>query len=127
MAGLQHQSHGSGQLSGFWRSPAGLALAAFLAIVAVFLIYEHRVHLFAGGYGNVFLFVAAVAAHGLMHRRHGATAATADPASPQTPGKRMCGDDRTRAIPAHIHDIRRMPGGAAAWPPQFPPPPTPSP
>lgn len=87
MAGLQHQSHGSGQLSGFWRSPAGLALAAFLAIVAVFLIYEHRVHLFTGGYGNVFLFVAAVAAHGLMHRRHGSHGGHRRPGKPPNTGE----------------------------------------
>lgn len=93
MVGNEHPPHGPGKPAGFWRSPAGLALAAFLVIGAVLLVYEHRVHLFAGGYGNVLLFVGALAAHGLMHRGHGGHGSGGHgghrhrPGEPQKPGE----------------------------------------
>lgn len=66
----EHDNHGP-QGGGFWRSRTGVALLAFLAIAALLLAYEHRVHLFAGGAGTVLLLVGCIVVHLFMHGGHG--------------------------------------------------------
>ena len=58
--------------SGFWRSRAGIALIVFLAIAAVLLGYEHRIHLFAGSFFPLALLFGCVVMHFFMHGSHGA-------------------------------------------------------
>ena len=59
-------THGS-----FWRSRAGLALIVFLAVGALLLGYEHRVHVFSSDGLLIGLLIACLAMHLFMHRGHG--------------------------------------------------------
>jgi len=54
---------------GWFRSRAGLAFFAFLAIASFFLFTEHRAHLF--GLLPYLLLLACPLLHLLMHGRHG--------------------------------------------------------
>jgi len=56
---------------GFWRSRAGTTFLVFLAIAALLLGYEHRVHLFAGNGLLVLLLLGCVGMHFFMHGGHG--------------------------------------------------------
>ena len=56
---------------GFFRSPLGLILIAFLAIAGFFLLAEHRAHILAGNWGTGLLVAAFVGLHFLMHAGHG--------------------------------------------------------
>ena len=53
----------------FLKTPAGLALCVFLAVVGVLLVFEHRVHLL-GAWPLLFLLVCG-GMHFFMHRGHG--------------------------------------------------------
>lgn len=68
----RHQpGHGVPPSGGFWSSRVGMALVAFLAVAAVLLLYEHRIHVFTG---NALLFVLlgfCVLVHLFMHGSHG--------------------------------------------------------
>lgn len=55
--------------SAFWRSPAGVTLVAFLAVAALLLVLEHRVHLL-GAWPLLFLLLCA-GMHLFMHRGRG--------------------------------------------------------
>lgn len=55
----------------FWKSRAGMVLIGFLAIAGLLLIYEHRVHIFAGDGLLVILLGACIGMHLFMHRGHG--------------------------------------------------------
>jgi hypothetical protein len=58
-----------GEGSGFWRSPAGLALGVFLAVAVLLLLLEHGAHVL--GAWPVLLLLLCIGAHFLMHRGHG--------------------------------------------------------
>jgi len=53
----------------FLNTPAGFALCVFLAVAAVFLLFEHRVHLL-GAWPLLFLLVCG-GMHFFMHSGHG--------------------------------------------------------
>ena len=53
----------------FWLSPAGLTLAVFLGVAALFLILEHGAHLL-GAWPLLFLLLCG-GMHFFMHRGHG--------------------------------------------------------
>lgn len=54
----------------FWASPVGLACLGFLAVAAVYLWVEHRVHVI--GYGPLVLFLILCGGMHFMHGRgHG--------------------------------------------------------
>lgn len=57
--------------SGFWNSRAGIILIAFLAIAGLLLVYEHRVHVFAGGGPLIVLLAFCIVMHLFMHGSHG--------------------------------------------------------
>lgn len=53
----------------FLKTPSGLAICVFLAVVGVLLLFEHRVHLL-GAWPLLFLLVCG-GMHFFMHRGHG--------------------------------------------------------
>ena len=55
----------------FWQSRAGITLIVFLAVAALLLGYEHRLHLFASGLFPVALLFGCVFMHFFMHGGHG--------------------------------------------------------
>jgi hypothetical protein len=65
-----HSSHSSsGGLGRFLRSPAGLALLAFLAVAGFYLVTEHTAHLW--GYLPYALLLLCPLLHLFMHGAHG--------------------------------------------------------
>jgi amino acid permease len=52
------------------RSPARFTIGVFIAVIALLLVFEHRVHLF-GTSPLVLLLLLCVGMHFLMHRGHG--------------------------------------------------------
>jgi len=56
---------------GFWRSRTGIGLVFFLAVTALLLGYEHRMHLFTGNAFVVLLLLGCVVMHFFMHGGHG--------------------------------------------------------
>lgn len=71
MADHDHSTHDAEPGRSFWRSRAGWALIAFLAIAALLLGYEHRVHLFGGNMFTALLLLSCVGMHFFMHGSHG--------------------------------------------------------
>ena len=55
----------------FWKSRAGISLLVALAIAALLLGYEHRVHLLAGNGLLVLLLLGCGVMHLFMHGGHG--------------------------------------------------------
>lgn len=55
----------------FWRSRFGISLIIALAIAAVLLGFEHRVHIFAGNGFLALLLLGCVVMHLFMHGGHG--------------------------------------------------------
>lgn len=55
----------------FWRSRAGATLIVFLAVAAVLLGYEHRIHIFGGNMFTALLLLSCVGMHFFMHGSHG--------------------------------------------------------
>lgn len=68
----QTQEH-SAASGGFWRSRTGTTFLVFLAIAALLLGYEHRVHLFVGNGLLVLLLLGCVGMHFFMHGGHGSS------------------------------------------------------
>ena len=66
-----HSMHKPEPNPGFWQSRSGVALIAFLAVAALLLGYEHRLHLFASGMFPVALLFGCVFMHFFMHGGHG--------------------------------------------------------
>jgi hypothetical protein len=65
-----HSGHSSsGGLGRFLRSPAGLALLAFLAVAGFYLVTEHTAHLW--GYLPYALLLLCPLLHLFMHGGHG--------------------------------------------------------
>ena len=54
----------------FWKSRFGISLIISLAIAALLLGFEHRVHIFAGNGFLVFLLLGCVVMHLFMHGSH---------------------------------------------------------
>lgn len=59
-----------GQKRGFWRSPAGFVLCAFLLIAGLFLWLEHRAHVL-GALPLLLLLLTCIGLHFFLHRNHG--------------------------------------------------------
>ncbi len=55
----------------FWRSRIGISLIIALAIAAVLLGFEHRVHIFFGNGFLALLLLGCVVMHLFMHGGHG--------------------------------------------------------
>jgi len=70
MAEHDHSTHQPDLRPGFWQSRAGLTLIVFLAVAALLLGYEHRLHLFASGLFPVALLFGCVVMHFFMHGGH---------------------------------------------------------
>jgi hypothetical protein len=56
---------------GFWKSRTGLTLIVFLAVAAILLGFEHRIHIFAGNGLIAVLLLGCVVMHFFMHGGHG--------------------------------------------------------
>ena len=55
----------------FFRSRAGLALLVFLGVGALFLVYEHRMHVLGSGIVPIALLGLCALMHFFMHGGHG--------------------------------------------------------
>ena len=55
----------------FWKSRVGISLIIALTIAALLLVFEHRVHIFAGNGFLVLLLLGCVVMHLFMHGGHG--------------------------------------------------------
>ena len=62
------ETKGQSQMSGWLRSRTRLVLIGFLALIAFFLVTEHRAHLF--GFLPFLLLLLCPLLHWLMHRGH---------------------------------------------------------
>jgi len=71
MSDHDHAGHKPQPSSRFWTSRAGIVLIAFLAVAALLLAYEHRVHIFIGNALLVVLLALCVGMHLFMHGGHG--------------------------------------------------------
>ncbi len=60
--------HAPGTGDRFWRSRAGIAFTAFAALVALYLVYEHRLHVLGA---LPWLLLLCPLMHLLMHGGHG--------------------------------------------------------
>lgn len=67
----EHNQNQDNHEKGFWRSRAGIVLLAALGIGAFLLIFEHRVHIFAGNGFLALLLLGCVVMHLFMHGGHG--------------------------------------------------------
>jgi fatty acid desaturase len=56
---------------GFWKSRTRVALIVFVAVAALLLGFEHRVHIFAGNGLITALFLGCIVMHFFMHGGHG--------------------------------------------------------
>jgi hypothetical protein len=64
--------HGAQPAGGFWSSPARVGSFALLALVSLWMISMHRVHVFSADAIPIALLVACLGLHVVMHRGHGA-------------------------------------------------------
>lgn len=96
MQGHNNSSHSSKPDLGFWRSPTGITLIVFLAIAAILLGYEHRVHIFGGSSGTFLFLIAWIGLHYFMHRGHGGHGGHAQHDRPNDP-KVDTSDDASQA------------------------------
>lgn len=55
----------------FWKSRTGVALIVFLAVAAILLGFEHRIHIFAGNGLVAVLLLGCIVMHFFMHGGHG--------------------------------------------------------
>lgn len=58
-----------GDRRAFWRSPGGIAFCAFIAVVGLLLVLEHRAHVL--GALPLVLILLCVGMHLFMHGGHG--------------------------------------------------------
>lgn len=68
MSSEHHTGHKPQPNGGFWTSRSGIALAIFLVVGGLFLIYEHRIHLLTGSTPIVALLALCVGVHFFLHR-----------------------------------------------------------
>jgi uncharacterized membrane protein len=71
MSSHDHTGHKPPSETSFWTSRSGIALIIFLAVGALFLIYEHRIHLVTGNMFVVALLALCVGVHFFMHGHGG--------------------------------------------------------
>jgi heme/copper-type cytochrome/quinol oxidase subunit 4 len=71
MSDHDHSRHQPQPTGGFWKSRTGVVLIAFLAVAALLLTYEHRVHVFTGNGILIALLALCVGMHLFMHGGHG--------------------------------------------------------
>ncbi|SFN98348.1 Protein of unknown function [Roseovarius lutimaris] len=55
----------------FWKSRTRVALIVFVAVAAILLGFEHRVHIFAGNGLIIALLLGCIVMHFFMHGGHG--------------------------------------------------------
>jgi len=67
----EHNLDQNPQGTSFWKSRTGVTLIVFLAVAALLLGYEHRIHLFTQGAFTVLLLLGCVVTHFFMHGSHG--------------------------------------------------------
>lgn len=67
----EHNQHQDNREKGFFKSRAGVVLLVALGIGAFLLIFEHRVHIFAGNGFLTLLLLGCVVMHLFMHGGHG--------------------------------------------------------
>jgi len=91
-----HSMHQPEPGPSFWQSRTGITLIVFLAVAALLLGYEHRLHVFASGLLPVALLFGCVIMHFFMHGGHGGHAghggSGAPPASPGNQSIKTDGD-----------------------------------
>lgn len=63
--------HEAPDAPGFWRSRAGIALMIALAVGALLLGYEHRLHLLASNWLYLLPLAACLGVHFFLHGGHG--------------------------------------------------------
>ncbi|MFZ2100027.1 MAG: DUF2933 domain-containing protein [Oricola sp.] len=71
MSDHDHSRHQLQPTGGFWKSRTGVVLIAFLAVAALLLAYEHRLHIFTGNGILIALLALCVGLHLFMHGGHG--------------------------------------------------------
>ena len=79
-------SNQSSESGSFWKSKPGLALCVFLSIAAVFLILEHRAHVWQ--WLPFVLLAACPLMHVFMHGGHSGHAHGGKPGPPHDHGQR---------------------------------------
>lgn len=67
----EHNEHQDTHEKGFWKSRAGVVLLVALGIGAFLLIFEHRVHIFAGNGLLALILLGCAVMHLFMHGGHG--------------------------------------------------------
>jgi len=55
----------------YWKSRTGITVIVFLAIAALLLGYEHRIHIFVGDWLLGALLLGCIVMHLFMHGGHG--------------------------------------------------------
>ncbi|MGE0333966.1 MAG: DUF2933 domain-containing protein [Gammaproteobacteria bacterium] len=71
MSDHDHSRHQPQATGTFWKSRTGVVLITFLAVAALLLAYEHRVHIFTGNGILIALLALCVGMHLFMHSGHG--------------------------------------------------------
>ena len=71
MTDPDHSKHKPAPAPSFWKSRVGATLIVFLAIAAVLLGFEHRLHIFTGNGLIVALLLGSIVMHFFMHGGHG--------------------------------------------------------
>jgi hypothetical protein len=54
----------------FWRTPAGLVAATAGGTLAIWMVYQHRLHVFSSDALPILVVVLCVGMHLVMHRGH---------------------------------------------------------
>lgn len=92
---MKHHDHTAQEptpAASFWRSRAGLTLIVFLAVAALLLGYEHRLHLFAAGMFPAVLLLGCVVMHFFMHGGHGGDGGHTGHGGPGNPQTKLTRD-----------------------------------
>ena len=71
MTAPDHSKHEPAPTPSFWKSRAGVTLIIFLAVAAVLLVFEHRLHIFTGDGLIVVLLLGSIVMHFFLHGGHG--------------------------------------------------------
>ncbi|KGF67223.1 MULTISPECIES: DUF2933 domain-containing protein [Hoeflea] len=71
MTDPDHSKHKPAPAPSFWKSRVGATLIVFLAIAAVLLGFEHRLHIFTGNGLIVTFLLGSIVMHFFMHGGHG--------------------------------------------------------
>ncbi|MBL4750520.1 MAG: DUF2933 domain-containing protein [Amylibacter sp.] len=66
-----HKKDDANHTKSYWKSQTGIMVIVFLAIAALLLGYEHRIHIFGGNMLLVVLLLGCIVMHLFMHGGHG--------------------------------------------------------